>query len=218
MTSSSKWKEVPLPERMRNLPKDPRGYPIPANILQDDEGVYHFIINDENKRQEQIRLQRCAICDGALDGEFWFVGGPLSGLHPNGAYIDTAQHYECVTYALQVCPYLATRPYKRPDPEKVASRVKSKNSVILVDPTMMPGQPELFILVMSNKFDVLQEGAYVRPTKVLKTEAWLDGVRQENLIEALSEHLTHEHIEALSEAGVFTIAEDGEIKISGVVK
>lgn len=51
------WKEVPLPERMRGLPRDPRGYPIPANILRDANGVYHFIINDEAKRAEQIVLQ-----------------------------------------------------------------------------------------------------------------------------------------------------------------
>jgi hypothetical protein len=59
------WKEVPLPERMRSLPTDSRGYPIPANILRDENGVYHFIINDENKRQEQIELQNC-------EGRDWF--------------------------------------------------------------------------------------------------------------------------------------------------
>lgn len=194
------WKKVPLPERMRNLPTDHRGYPIPANILKDENGVYHFIINDENKRQEQIRLQNCAICDGPLNGEFWFVGGPLSALHPEGAYIDTAQHYECVTYALQVCPYLATRPYKRPDPEKVRERVaKSSKEEIFVDPTMIPGQPDVFLLVKSNEFQIINHGQYVKPVRALELEAWVDGVKQPSAMSAIIEHCSEEVIEQILE-------------------
>lgn len=192
------WKKVPLPERMRGLPKDPRGYPIPSNILKDENGVYHFIINDENKRQEQIRLQHCSICDRPLDGEFWFIGGPLSALHPEGAYVDTAQHYECVTYALQVCPYLATRPYKRPDPEKVVERVAlSSTASIFVDPTMMPGQPEVFLLVKSSEFAVLHNGQYVKPLKISYVEAWVDGVMQENVADALYANCSEEVLDQL---------------------
>lgn len=193
------WKKVPLPERMRNLPTDARGYPIPANILKDEAGVYHFIINDENKRHEQIELQHCAICDGDLNGEFWFVGGPLSALHPDGAYVDTAQHYERVTYALQVCPYLATRPYKRPDPEKVAGRVSMTSKTMLyVDPTMIPGQPEVFLLVMANEFDIIQHGQYVKPRSIIKTEAWIDGVRQDDWTKAIMDNYPPDIISQLN--------------------
>lgn len=193
------WKKVPLPERMRNLPTDHRGYPIPANIFKDDAGVYHFIINDEVKRQEQIYLQHCAICDGDLGGEFWFVGGPMSALHPQGAYIDTAQHYECVTYALKVCPYLATRPYKRPEPEKVVGRVApAPNQQLFVDPTMIPGQPEVFILVMSNSFEVIEHGQYVKPGEPVIVEAWIDGVRQGDWMEALRDNYPDDVISQLS--------------------
>lgn len=200
MHSPANWKKVPLPERMRNLPTDHRGYPIPANILKDENGVYHFIINDENKRQEQIRLQHCAICDGPLDGEFWFVGGPLSALHPEGAYVDTAQHYECVTYALQVCPYLATRPYKRPDPEKVIERVAATSVAhIYVDPTMLPGQPDIFLLVMTDSFLIINNGQYVKPKSIIKAEAWIDGVRQEDWLKAMVENCSTEVVSQILE-------------------
>lgn len=204
------WRTVPLPERMRGLPTDHRGYPIPANILRDEAGVYHFIINDENKRQEQIKYQNCAICDNPLQGEFWFVGGPLSGLLEAGAYIDTAQHYECVTYALKVCPYLATRPYKRPDPDKVIERVaKTSEQQIFVDPTMTPGQPELFLLVGATQFGVIldEDGPYpnhvkyVKPTKVIRYEAWLDGVKQDKLLSALLKYCSEDTLTQLREAG-----------------
>src|SRR5215472_13925800 len=96
-----------VPSRMAHLPLDPRGYPIPANVYRDAQGRPHFTINDDRKRLEQLRRDACPICDQSLYIGRWFVGGPLSAFHPNGAYIDLPMHHECATYALQVCPYLA---------------------------------------------------------------------------------------------------------------
>lgn len=175
MKYSARWKEVPLPERMASLPKDHRGYPIPDNILKDDAGVYHFIINDSAKRSLHITNRLCAICGQDLFGDYWLVGGALSAFHPQGAYNDTAQHEECVKYAMQVCPFMAMRPYTRPEPEKVQARVQSEQARLYVDLTQIPGQPEIHVLIKVSDWDLTLDG-YIKPHRPYqKIELWREG-------------------------------------------
>ena len=35
MMTANNWRDVPLPSRMRHLPRDRRGYPIPAGVFRD---------------------------------------------------------------------------------------------------------------------------------------------------------------------------------------
>jgi hypothetical protein len=101
------FRTVPIPALMKERQVDPRGYPIPWNVLVDSTGKAHFTINDESLRQMAIRDRLCPICGHRLWRGMWFVGGPGSALHEHGAYIDPPMHKPCAEYALKVCPYLA---------------------------------------------------------------------------------------------------------------
>lgn len=141
----------PIPARMRHLPRDHRGYPIPVNVYRDRQGGPHFTINDEPTRRRQIAEDRCPICDGRLLRGRWFVGGPLSAFHPDGAYNDLPMHGECAHYALQVCPYLAMPSYTRRIDAATLKRVDpaSRGDVLFVDPTMIPPRPIVFVAAMA---------------------------------------------------------------------
>ena len=38
VTATNAWRDVPIPRKMRALGKDRRGYPIPFNLLRNEEG------------------------------------------------------------------------------------------------------------------------------------------------------------------------------------
>jgi hypothetical protein len=137
-----------VPDRMKHLELDSRGYPIPWGLYRDKEGRAHFTINDELRRFHAIRRGICPICGSPLFRGRWFVGGPISAFHEHGAYADPPMHYECATYALQVCPYLAAPRYAR----RIEDRTLTQNDTtpILVDKTMIERRPELFISAMAT--------------------------------------------------------------------
>lgn len=191
------WRTVPLPQRMQTLEKDVRGLPIPFLVMRDNEGTAHFTINDHEKHALCLREDRCAICSQKLLRGRWFVGGPLSAFHEHGCYIDTPLHQECMEYALQVCPYLAAPKYTgRLDDLKV-DYSKIPAHVLLVDPTMIPERPPLFVAVMAAGQKVWRNGlqTYVKPVRrpgnkpYLAQQFWLHG---ERLPDAIGIMMTNE--------------------------
>ena len=107
----SKLSDIPIPRRMRALPRDHRGYPVPFVVLRDADNKPHFAINNDLRVLKCLREERCPICGYRLDKIIWFIGGPGSAFHDNGRYLDPPMHEECAMYALQVCPYLAAPNY-----------------------------------------------------------------------------------------------------------
>ena len=142
------FKAVEIPARMRHLPKDHRGYPIPANVLVDKNGKPHFTINDDEKRQVHLRKKRCPICDGALLRGRWSVGGPASAFMADGAYFDPPMHYECYRYAMQVCPYLALPSFSKRIDAGTLKREDVEADRLFIDNTVLAARPPVFVGVM----------------------------------------------------------------------
>lgn len=142
-------REIPIPPRMAHLPKDPRGYPIPAMVLIDDGGRPHFQINDERLRQGCIKADNCVICGRKLFRGRWFVGGPLSAFSERGLYIDPPLHKECMEYAMAVCPYLAAPNYGKEIGTKTLKGRTTSGVGIKVDPTTIAERPDWFVAVMA---------------------------------------------------------------------
>jgi hypothetical protein len=136
-----------IPDRMLHLERDPRGYPIPWGVYRDEDGRAHFTINDEARRLKALARDLCPICGSKLFRGRWFVGGPMSALHEAGAYIDAPMHRECMTYALQVCPYLAAPSYGKRIDDKTLT---TPPPILLEDRTMMPHRPPVFVAVMAT--------------------------------------------------------------------
>jgi hypothetical protein len=178
MNRNLNWRDVPLPERMQKLDTDRRGLPIPFLVLRASDGTPNFTVNDGRKHIQCLREDRCAICGQKLLRGRWFVGGPLSAFHPMGCYIDTPLHKECMEYALQVCPYLAAPKYSGRLDDTTIDYDKLPGDVILVDPTMLPDRPQVFVAVMAVRQKLITKPGqcYVKPLQpYLNVQYWRHG-------------------------------------------
>lgn len=148
------WRTIPVPDRMKHLDRDARGFPIFVMAYRDPSGKAHFTVNDEAKRMRLIREDRCSICGGKLLRGRWFVGGPQSAFDPRGGYIDPPMHTECAHYALRVCPYLASPSYAK---LIHGGTVPSGDPITLVHPTAIISpttvdevRPDLFVVALAR--------------------------------------------------------------------
>jgi hypothetical protein len=178
------FRDVPIPRRMRALQRDRRGYPIPFIVLRDLKNKPHFTVNDTVRTERCLKENRCAICGNRLDREMWFVGGPASAFHPDGAYIDTPLHAECKEYALQVCPYLAAPRYAGRIDASTVDLDQLRHGQILVDHTMCPERPLPFVAVCSRGMEIRPHYAASVPCKLCvpsrpysAIEFWEQGAR-----------------------------------------
>jgi hypothetical protein len=169
---------VPIPDLMRKNKRDRRGYPIPYIVFRDKNGKPQFTVNDGRMVKRCLDHNRCGICGNKLGDLVFFVGGTGSAFHPNGAYIDPPMHKECATYSLQVCPYLAFRPYTGVKKQYTIEDGED-DRMIVVDNTVMPGKPEVFVLKGSEGFVNMQDYRSPRlvPTTADVIEFWKDGKR-----------------------------------------
>lgn len=199
--------DTPIPPAMQDLQKDHRGYPIPVIVLYDKEGKPHFTINDEYKRQLVIRADRCPISGKPLHRARWFLGGPLSAFHPQGTYIDTPMLYECMVYALKVCPWLAAKHYDKRLGDKTL-KPEDAPGLVTHDPSMMHNRPALFVAVQTTRQDfhvatiagqpMVQYVAPRRPYK--QVEFWFEGEKLSH--EAGLNILDRDYHEEMSKVGI----------------
>lgn len=174
------WRDVPVPDLMRYLPRDTRGYPIPVMVQRDSQGKPHFTVNDENLRRQCIKEDLCSICGNKLLRGRWFIGGPLSAFHPNGSYLDPPLHKECAHYALQVCPWLAVQRYNSRIEAGTMSAEEQVKAMVTIDYTMIPGHPPVFVAVMATKQKTSMQGGqlYLKPRRpYAQVEYWRNGVQ-----------------------------------------
>lgn len=110
----------PIPERVKKLPRDERGYPVPFFVQWFDEtgqptewgiGKPDQRIADERKQHICRTKNLCWICGDPLTYWIAFVGGPMSA--HNAAFADGPMHVECAEFACMVCPHLAHPGAKR---------------------------------------------------------------------------------------------------------
>lgn len=133
------WKDVPIPARLARRPRDRRGYPIPASVLVDADGVPDFRVTDHEKWFQLVRLKCCALCGEQLGRHLAFIGGPLS--HQNRLFTDLPMHKECASYAVQVCPYIAAPNFR------YAETLTEKEGLIqAVSAAVHTDRPERFFL------------------------------------------------------------------------
>lgn len=163
--------EIVVPDLIRNNCRQLKGYYVPYVIYKDD-----FKVNDDRKRFECITQQKCSICGQKLN-EFWFIGGPGSLFHPHGALVDSATHYLCGKYALEVCPYLVYNSYNK---KLDFSKLQEKHSdIILVDPTVELDRVPLFGFVNSKSYLITPSGNIVIQKPTLEIEFWSSGSKLE---------------------------------------
>jgi hypothetical protein len=175
---------IKVPDQMKHLERDERGYPIPYIVLRDNDNKPHFTINDIRKVERCKTADVCAICGKGLFRGRWFVGGPGSALHPNGAYIDPPLHHECMQFALQTCPYLISAKYTKRIDGKTLDPAKADGIIGLLDTTMDPSRPQIFVGVMAIGQTYTARGYIVPNRPYRKMEFWRNGVLERSLDDA----------------------------------
>lgn len=137
-----------IPPCMAHLPLDEPGYPIPWSVFTDQSGRPHFTINDDRKRFECFVRDVCPICARKLNRGRWFIAGPMSAFHPNGAFADPPMHFECMRYAATGCPYLAAPRYAKRIDDRTLSA--DDRPPLLLDHTVISRRPDVFIAVLAR--------------------------------------------------------------------
>lgn len=100
-----------MPETLRELERDRRGYPIPWFVARPANGQIDFRVMDPDHLVMAVQDRLCWVCGKRHDKEVAFIGGPLSTAQ--GLYADPPAHIDCALFSVKVCPFLAIPTAKR---------------------------------------------------------------------------------------------------------
>ena len=188
--------DVEIPKVIRdNCKFSDKGLSYPYIILE-EKGIHYFKINDQYKVMECIIEKKCTICGTHLKDDMWFIGGPASAFHTNGAFNDAPVHKACGVYALKVCPYLVYTGYKtKTDVEKLQ---QSFDSIKLLNNTVDFDRVPLFAFVKSSGYTVNPRSLSLKPIiPYLEVEFWEDGqkIPDEEGMKIVKEHFMKKYSE-----------------------
>jgi hypothetical protein len=110
---------VPLPDRMRRLAVDHRGFPVPQFVtwfkdgkpVRDGVGEPDFRVIDPAKIVRCIKNDLCWICGHKLGAYKGFAIGPMCAV--NRTISEPPSHVTCARFAARCCPFLAQPRMKR---------------------------------------------------------------------------------------------------------
>ena len=91
------------PPRMRSLPLNDKGYPVPWFVDWVD-GVPEFRAMDPVKWERAVHHKLCWLCGERLGHFFTFVAGPMCGINRTSS--EPPSHHDCAVYAARACPFL----------------------------------------------------------------------------------------------------------------
>lgn len=94
----------PFTERIKTLPIDGRGYPVPWFVAW-IEGKPDFRVADKPKWFRAVRENLCWVCGGKLGGHKTFVIGPMCGV--NRTTSEPPTHLDCAQWSARNCPFLS---------------------------------------------------------------------------------------------------------------
>lgn len=101
-----------LPDSMRFLPKDKRGYPVPR-FVEWINGEPDFRIVKRGWFKNCVENNVCWLCGGKLGRRKWFVIGPMCAI--THATTEPPSHRQCAEFAVKNCPFLTKPMAKRND-------------------------------------------------------------------------------------------------------
>jgi hypothetical protein len=102
----------PLPGRMKHLPLNYQGFPVPWFVawFRDGKpcwpgvGEPDFRAVDPAKITIAVRRRRCWICGGFMGKHMSFVIGPMCAVTRSSS--EPPSHHECAVFAAKACPFL----------------------------------------------------------------------------------------------------------------
>lgn len=101
-----------LPDRIRSLPVDKRGFPVPWFAAWFD-GEPDFRCVAAGKIEQAIHRSLCWVCGHPLGRYRTFVTGPLCAI--NGMSAEPPSHRDCAEFSARHCPFLTQPRMRRND-------------------------------------------------------------------------------------------------------
>jgi len=108
------------PTRIRGLPMDARGFPVPW-FVHWDKGEPDFRIIGAGRFATAIRQKLCWICGGRLGQALAFTVGPMCVI--NRVSSEPPQHLDCARFAAVACPFLANPRMRRNEKDVPPDRI-----------------------------------------------------------------------------------------------
>lgn len=139
-----------LPVRLRRLPVDDRGYPVPWFVAWVD-GKPEFRAADGDKWTRAVRERRCWVCGDILGTHLTFVIGPMCGL--NRTTSEPACHLECAEWSARNCPFLS-----RPQMARREDDVINTEALHAQDPGAIPRNPGVTLLWTTKRYSFFDNG------------------------------------------------------------
>lgn len=100
-----------LPDAIKVLPRDSRGFPVPA-FAEWIDGEPDFRVVKKGWREQCHNRKLCWICGCKMGSRLWFVTGPMCTVTRTTA--EPPCHRECAEFAVRACPFLS-RPLAKRD-------------------------------------------------------------------------------------------------------
>ncbi len=140
-----------LPSRMKELPLDERGYPVPWFVAWVD-GKPEFRAMDREKFIRALKEKLCWVCGSRLGVNLCFVAGPMCGINRTSS--EPPSHLMCGRWSAINCPFLSNPRMVRREDDKInnaATRESAADFVI----TRNPGVAMLWV---TRQFEVYPDG------------------------------------------------------------
>lgn len=114
-----------LPDRLRGLPVDERGYPVPWFVAWHD-GKPEFRAMDATKFRRAILEKLCWVCGNHLGVYQTFVIGPMCGV--NRVSSEPPSHLDCALWSARNCPFLSNANRKRREDDLINNETLADKS------------------------------------------------------------------------------------------
>jgi hypothetical protein len=143
------WKTLPF--RMKSLPRDERGFPVPW-FVDWIGGKPEFRAMDGRKYLLAITENRCWVCGEKMGVTKAFVAGPMCGINRTSA--EPPSHIECARWSALNCPFLS-------NPEMVRREDETINNAVMR--ARAPGHaitrnPGVTMVWVTREYEVFNDG------------------------------------------------------------
>lgn len=186
-----------IPDKLRRLPLDARGYPVPFFVAWVDGKPDHRLV-DPRKYNICIVTRRCWICGRRLGKFAAFVVGPMCMVNKVSA--EPPSHLECAKFSLMACPHL-TRPSAQRRDANLPSNVTQHPDLLTHNPGCMvlwvTDEWQLMPRIGDEPSDLVQFGEPARVT------FWREGraATRAEVLDAIALGLPHLQQMAQQEGG-----------------
>jgi len=127
---------VTMPDRIKALAIDERGYPVPWFVAWIN-GRPDFRIADTDKLTRAIRSSLCWVCGQPLGRFKALVIGPMCVVNRTSA--EPPSHLECARFSVQACPFMSKPRMRRNEAD--LGEMREKETIVMPAGEMIRRNP-----------------------------------------------------------------------------